>query len=41
VKMLSRLYVKKVAEVLPTTSDLLLAEIRDLLAARAVPTTKD
>lgn len=40
VKMLSRLYVKKVAAVLPTTSDLLLTEIRDLLAAQTV-TTRD
>ncbi len=40
VKMLSRLYVKKVVEVLPTTSDLLLAEIRDLLAAQTVTTAK-
>ncbi len=40
VKLLSRLYVKKAPDVMPTASELLLTDIRDLLAAQSGTSTK-
>lgn len=40
VKLLSRLYVKKAPDMKPTASELLLTDIRDLLAAQSGTSTK-